>query len=164
MNATVPTSHEWKDEQQNRQKQEKTKGNIRTALLKNMSQQQQTAAHLVAAFSIYGYMIWVALSLLYPVANPVRHPAYRRTFWLSLLIAITIVSGGFVAGLKAGKIYNTFPTMGGDWIPPGLLALEPGWRNLTENMATVQFDIRLDSPVLVASAASRFAAARPESQ
>ena len=105
--------------------------------------QYRLTAHLVAALSIYAYMFWVALSLLNPIANPVRHPAYRHTLWLTLLIAITIISGGFVAGLKAGKIYNTFPKMGGDWIPPGLVALEPGWRNLTENMTTVQFNHRL---------------------
>ncbi|MEJ2299318.1 MAG: COX15/CtaA family protein, partial [Woeseiaceae bacterium] len=52
-------------------------------------------------------------------------------------------SGGFVAGLRAGKIYNTFPMMGEHWIPPGLMALEPFWRNLFENMVTVQFDHRL---------------------
>ena len=68
---------------------------------------------------------------------------YRRTLWLTALIAITIVSGGFVAGLKAGKIYNSFPMMGEFWIPPGLMALEPGWRNFFENMTTVQFDHRL---------------------
>ena len=105
--------------------------------------QYRLTAHLVAAFAIYTYIFWVALTLLYPVVEPVRHPAYRRTFWLTLLIAVTIVSGGFVAGLKAGSIYNTFPMMGDHWIPPGLTALEPLWRNLTENMTTVQFDHRL---------------------
>ena len=105
--------------------------------------QYRLTAHLVAAFTIYAYMLWVALTLLNPVASPTRHPLYRRTFWVTVLISITIVSGGFVAGLKAGKIYNTFPLMGEHWIPPGLAALEPWWRNLTENMTTVQFDHRL---------------------
>jgi len=56
---------------------------------------------------------------------------------------VTIISGGFVAGLKAGKIYNTFPKMGEHWIPPDFLALEPGWRNFFDNMAAVQFDHRV---------------------
>ena len=56
---------------------------------------------------------------------------------------MTVISGGFVAGLKAGKIYNTFPTMGGDWIPSGLLALDPAWRNFFDNPITAQFDHRL---------------------
>jgi len=105
--------------------------------------QYRLTAHLIAAFLIFAYMFWVALTLLYPATSQNRHPMYRRTLWLTALIAITIVSGGFVAGLKAGKIYNSFPMMGEFWIPPGLMALEPGWRNFFENMSTVQFDHRL---------------------
>jgi cytochrome c oxidase assembly protein subunit 15 len=59
-----------------------------------------------------------------------------------VLVSVTIISGGFVAGLKAGKIYNTFPMMGDYWLPPGLMAHEPFWRNFFDNMTTVQFDHR----------------------
>ncbi|MDH3533596.1 MAG: COX15/CtaA family protein, partial [Gammaproteobacteria bacterium] len=104
--------------------------------------QYRLTAHLVAAFLIYAYMFWVALSLLYPKSGDGRHPRFGTSLWLTVLISITIISGGFVAGLKAGKIYNTFPLMGSDVIPPGLTALEPVWRNLTENATTVQFDHR----------------------
>ena len=105
--------------------------------------QYRLTAHLVAAFLIYAYMFWVALSLLYPLRVGARHAWFGITVGLTGLISITIVSGGFVAGLKAGKIYNTFPMMGPDWIPPGLTTLEPAWRNFTENATTVQFDHRL---------------------
>ncbi len=100
-------------------------------------------AHLVAAFLIYAYMFWVALSLLYPRQGQSTHPWYSRTLALTALISVTIVSGGLVAGLKAGKIYNTFPKMGDYWLPPGMLSLEPAWRNFLDNLATVQFDHRL---------------------
>ena len=105
--------------------------------------QYRLTAHLVAAFLIYAYMLWVALSLLYPLRDGARHPWFGKTVGLTGLITLTIISGGFVAGLKAGKIYNTFPMMGDHWMPPGLTTLEPGWRNLTENATTVQFDHRL---------------------
>ena len=105
--------------------------------------QYRLTAHLVAAFLIYAYMFWVALSLLYPRHDSARHPWFGKTAGLTGLIAVTIVSGGFVAGLKAGKIYNTFPMMGTHWVPPGLTALDPAWRNLTENTTTVQFDHRV---------------------
>ena len=106
--------------------------------------QYRLTAHLAAAFIIYAYMFWVAMSLLFPRArNAQRHPWYGKTLALFVLITITVVSGGFVAGLKAGKIYNTFPMMGDYWLPPGLLALEPIWRNFFDNMTTVQFDHRL---------------------
>ncbi len=105
--------------------------------------QYRLTAHLVAAFVIYAYMLWVALSLLFPPpANAAKHPWYGRSLALITLISVTIVSGGFVAGLKAGKIYNTFPMMGDYWVPPGFFALEPFWRNFFDNMATVQFDHR----------------------
>jgi len=88
-------------------------------------------------------MFWVAMSLLYPRPdNAAKHPWYGKTLWLATLISITVISGGFVAGLKAGKIYNTFPMMGDHWFPPGLMALEPIWRNFFDNMTTVQFDHR----------------------
>jgi len=108
----------------------------------NVSQYRLTA-HLIAAFLIYSYMLWVALSLLFPPRSADRHPWYGKTLALTTLITVTIISGGFVAGLKAGKIYNTFPKMGEYWVPPDILALEPAWQNFFDNMATVQFDHRI---------------------
>ncbi len=106
--------------------------------------QYRLTAHLVSAFIIYAYILWVALSLLFPAPEGGRkHPWYGRTVAVTSLIAVTIISGGFVAGLKAGKIYNTFPMMGDFWVPPGLMALEPFWRNFFDNMVTAQFDHRV---------------------
>ena len=105
--------------------------------------QYRLTAHLFAAFLIYAYMFWVAMSLLFPVSGTRRHPCYRMSLALTALTSVTIISGGFVAGLKAGKIYNTFPMMGDYWLPPGTMALEPFWRNFFDNMTTVQFDHRV---------------------
>jgi cytochrome c oxidase assembly protein subunit 15 len=105
--------------------------------------QYRLTAHLVAAFLIYAYMFWVALSLLFPTTSKTAYPWYRKTLALTALIAVTVISGGFVAGLKAGKIYNTFPMMGDHWAPPGMFALDPWWINFFDNMATVQFDHRV---------------------
>lgn len=108
----------------------------------NVSQYRLTA-HLVAAFLIYAYMFWIAMTLLWPPAGNQSHPWYRRTVWLTALASVTIISGGFVAGLKAGKIYNTFPMMGNYWVPPDILQMDPLWLNVFENMATVQFNHRV---------------------
>lgn len=105
--------------------------------------QYRLTAHLVAAFLIYAYMFWVALSLLFPSGSNERHPWYGKTLALTTLVSVTVISGGFVAGLKAGKVFNTFPMMGEYWVPPGLMAIEPWWRNLFDNIATVQFDHRV---------------------
>jgi len=48
-----------------------------------------------------------------------------------------------VAGLKAGLDYNTYPLMDGRLVPAGYGLLQPFWRNLTENVAAVQFNHRL---------------------
>jgi cytochrome c oxidase assembly protein subunit 15 len=101
-------------------------------------------AHLGAAMLVYAMMLWRSLSLLHPAeAAGTRHRRYGKTLPLTALVTITVLSGGFVAGLKAGLIYNTFPMMGDYWIPPGLFALEPWWRNFFDNLTTVQFDHRL---------------------
>ncbi|MDH3265732.1 MAG: COX15/CtaA family protein [Gammaproteobacteria bacterium] len=105
--------------------------------------QYRLTAHLVAAILIYAYMLWVALSLLFPPSSEQNHHWYRNTLLLAWLVLVTIISGGFVAGLKAGEIYNTFPLMGNSLLPPGLLALDPVWRNAFDNMTTVQFDHRV---------------------
>lgn len=105
--------------------------------------QYRLAAHLIAAFIIYAYMFWVAMSLFYRHVDGVRHSWYARTLALVTLITVTVISGGFVAGLKAGLIYNTFPLMGGELVPSGMYALEPAWRNIFENPVTVQFNHRV---------------------
>ena len=105
--------------------------------------QYRLSAHLAAAFAIYAYMLWIALGLFYRDRDGPGHRWFGRGAALTTLIAITIVSGGFVAGLKAGYAYNTFPLMGGEWVPPGLLTFEPVWRNFFDNVVTVQFDHRV---------------------
>jgi cytochrome c oxidase assembly protein subunit 15 len=106
--------------------------------------QYRLTAHLGAAIAIYVYMLWIALSLIYPrTPDTSAHSWYPRTLALGALILATVMSGGFVAGLDAGLMYNTFPMMGNHWVPPGYLALAPGWRNLFENMAAVQFNHRV---------------------
>lgn len=113
--------------------------------------QYRLAAHLGLAFLIYAYLFWVALDLLAPVRrSSVRSTSdtgargFTRLAWLVTgLVLVTAISGGFVAGLKAGLAFNTFPLMDGQLIPDGLATLSPGWTNIFENVTTVQFDHRL---------------------
>lgn len=105
--------------------------------------QYRLTAHLLAAFVIYAYMLWVALSLIYPSRSEYRHAWATPTLLLTVLISTTIMSGGFVAGLRAGKIFNNFPMMGDGWLPPGGMSLAPFWKNFFANAATVQFNHRI---------------------
>jgi cytochrome c oxidase assembly protein subunit 15 len=116
---------------------------VKSGLVDNPSvSQYRLTAHLLAAFLIYAYMFWTALTLMMPSQGKKPHPAFGTTLFVTVLIGLTIMAGGLVAGLKAGKIYNTFPMMGDHWLPPGMFALTPLWRNFFDNMATVQFDHR----------------------
>lgn len=107
--------------------------------------QYRLVAHLSLAIVIYAYMFWLVMDLLDPERNVPR--SHNRLALASLgLLAfsfVTVVSGGFVAGLKAGFAFNTFPLMNGQWIPENILYMQPLWRNLFENIATVQFTHRL---------------------
>jgi len=114
--------------------------------------QYRLAAHLGLALAIYGYMFWVALDLLFPTGAGLKkdgrpqHGFFAAS--IALLVFLTAISGGFVAGTRAGFAYNTFPTMAGQWIPNGLFTLDPIWRNFSENLILVQFDHRLLATVL----------------
>jgi cytochrome c oxidase assembly protein subunit 15 len=107
--------------------------------------QYRLTAHLGLAVFIYGYMLYVALGLWFGTQRSAASPPGLRRAVAALwtLVFITLLSGGFVAGLKAGYAYNTFPLMNGSLIPESLLAQQPLWRNFFENVATVQFDHRV---------------------
>ena len=109
--------------------------------------QYRLALHMTLAVAIFGAVLWVALSLGSP---PRSAPAAQRPFRLraevaaiAALVLLQVVAGAFVAGLKAGSGWNTWPLMDGALIPQGLGALSPWWANLFENALTVQFNHRL---------------------
>ncbi|MGD8709987.1 MAG: COX15/CtaA family protein, partial [Ectothiorhodospiraceae bacterium] len=107
--------------------------------------QYRLTAHLMTAVLIYGAMLWVAFGLIDARArfSPVSAGFRRLLTAAFVLVCITIASGGFVAGLKAGFAYNTFPLMAGKLVPDGLLASNPWWTSFFEDITTVQFDHRV---------------------
>lgn len=111
-------------------------------------------AHLGLAFLIFAAMLWQAMELLWPRGQTVAHDSIRhasRLGWTVVaLTAFMVVTGGLVAGIRAGYAYNTFPLMNGHIVPPEILMLEPWWKNFFYNMATVQFDHRLGAWLLAA--------------
>ncbi len=109
-------------------------------------------AHLSLAFLIYATILWVALGLIWPRATERAGESVaplRRLAWgVTAAVAAMVVTGGFVAGIRAGKAYNTFPLMNGHVIPPEIFMLDPWYENAFNNMATVQFDHRLFAWIL----------------
>jgi len=68
---------------------------------------------------------------------------------LVFLILFQIYLGALVAGIHAGKAYNSWPLMDGAWIPDGLFILKPWWMNFFENALTVQFVHRIFAYLLL---------------
>jgi cytochrome c oxidase assembly protein subunit 15 len=108
--------------------------------------QYRLAAHLTLAFILLGVTVWTAADLLEGRRTNRGHARTARDHVIPCLVTlagITSASGALVAGLRAGRIYNTFPLMAGRIVPPGYATRSPWWRNLFESHAAVQFDHRV---------------------
>lgn len=116
--------------------------------------QERLAIHLMAALCLLGALVWTALDMR-ALARPKRIGAERPRGWIAPffgLLAVQLIFGALVAGTDAGFAFNTWPKMGEYWVPPGLSAMEPVWRNLLDNRVTLQFVHRCIA-ILVAGAA-----------
>jgi cytochrome c oxidase assembly protein subunit 15 len=116
--------------------------------------QQRLAIHLLLASLTFAALVWIASSLA-PRARE-QSAAWQRGLALAVLLVtfVQIFLGGLVAGLRAGRAYNTWPLMDGHFVPPAdvLTALSPVWRNFTDNIAMVQFQHRMVAYTLLALA------------
>lgn len=104
--------------------------------------QYRLVAHLGLAVAIYVAMLWTAFPLWrgeWP-ARAGSHPMLRWALALTGLVYVQMLLGGFVAGLHAGLIYNTWPLMDGQLIPNGLY---PSLIAPFEDVTTAQFNHRM---------------------
>jgi cytochrome c oxidase assembly protein subunit 15 len=104
--------------------------------------QYRLAAHLGLALLLYAWALWLASTLLTP---PPLTGSPRARVWSAAFtgyVFVTVIAGAFVAGLDAGHAWNTFPLMGGSFLPGGYGQMSPAWVNAFENPAAVQFHHR----------------------
>jgi heme a synthase len=116
--------------------------------------QYRLATHLVLALLIFAAIVWTLRRL---GENAPSSAPPRLKISAVILLALTFVQlylGALVAGLRAGKIYNTWPDIDGGFIPSAarLFFDVPWWRNLFENTLTVQFEHRMVAYTLFALA------------
>jgi cytochrome c oxidase assembly protein subunit 15 len=125
---------------------------VKSGLVDNPAvSQYRLTLHLVTAVLIYAYMVRVVVGLVKSGSSRVDTDIPRGVgIFVLTTILLMICSGGFVAGTHAGFIYNTFPTMGGDWIPDQVFALNPWWKNLFENPVAIQFVHRILALIVTA--------------
>ncbi len=72
--------------------------------------------HLIIAFFILSLIFWNYLKLK-NISFSQKKISFLLPFIFLILIFIQIVIGGFVSGMDAGKIYNSWPLMGISYFP-----------------------------------------------
>lgn len=122
--------------------------------------QYRLAAHLGLAVLLFAAMLWMALDL-WPSE---KIEGVQKFFPVALLLAgavyLQMILGAFVAGLRAGHVFNTWPLMDGKFFPDGYFSATPGFADLFETMAAVQFNHRIGAYLLIAAAIWFFLAVR----
>jgi cytochrome c oxidase assembly protein subunit 15 len=116
--------------------------------------QERLAIHLLLASITFAVITWIAASV-----NPRRPKIFGPTCTvLRIFAGLTIFAlllqislGGLVAGLRAGRAFNTWPLIDGEVFPSleKLTLLTPLWRNVLDNLLMVQFQHRLMAYMLV---------------
>src|SRR6478672_11030561 len=116
--------------------------------------QYRLAAHLMLALVIFAAIVWTVRRMS---ARRVITAPPRLKLFSQLLLGLTFLQiyfGALVAGLRAGRAYNTWPDIDGAFIPSAdrLFFETPWWRNLFDNVLTVQFEHRMTAYALLALA------------
>lgn len=117
--------------------------------------QYRLASHLILALLIFAAIVWTVRRLTErpPIVTPRRLKG--TSVALVVLTFVQIYMGALVAGLRAGRAYNTWPDIDGALIPSAdrLWFESPWWRNLFDNVLTVQFEHRMTAYALLLLAA-----------
>ena len=106
------------------------------------------------ALLIFAAIVWTLRRLTRPAAAVASARLKITGVALLALTFVQLYFGALVAGLRAGRVYNTWPDIDGAFIPSAarLFFEEPWWRNLFDNTLTVQFEHRMTAYALLALA------------
>ncbi|MCG2631832.1 COX15/CtaA family protein [Bradyrhizobium sp. WYCCWR 13023] len=112
--------------------------------------QYRLATHLVLALLIFAGIVWTVRRLADRAQLAVPMRLRFTSAVLVILTFIQIYFGALVAGLRAGRAYNTWPEIDGAFIPSAdrLWFETPWWRNMFDNVLTVQFEHRMTAYLL----------------
>ena len=107
------------------------------------------AAHLLLAIFILTFLVWLIMDVLRIKRIEVSNGTRRLSVGLLILLGFQLMMGAFTAGLDAGRGFNTYPLMHGQWLADAALMIEPSWRNIIENGVMIQFIHRWLGALLV---------------
>ena len=123
--------------------------------------QYRLAIHLGVALILFAAILWTAFEYLRPkAAGAAPAPHARWAKWFAGGVYLQMLLGALVAGLHAGLIYNTWPSMDGRFGPETPFFHRPWWINFFENDGLVQFDHRIGAYLIFFGAVVLFLAAR----
>ncbi len=116
--------------------------------------QYRLAIHLGVAIILLGAMLWTALDYLRTAHLGTRRAPHesKLAFAFIGLVYIQMLLGALVAGLHAGLVYNTWPSMNGQLLPENPFFSSPWWINFFENPGLAQFDHRIAAYLVAAGA------------
>lgn len=100
--------------------------------------------HLTNAVIIYALLLWTSVEYYHlKSANFISIRSKNILILISIiLVFVTILSGGFMAGSHAGQSFNTYPLMNGKIIPDDIYLEDLGFLNIFENTVTINFNHR----------------------
>lgn len=118
------------------------------------------AIHLMSAFTLFAFTFLFALRLIYPREKLAENNASglrSASVILFAVLIIQIVYGAFTAGyvegdashIRPGKIFNTWPKMGDEWMPEQVTMKDNFFLNFFENASGIQFMHRTIAVVVV---------------
>ena len=100
--------------------------------------------HLTNAVIIYALLLWTSVEYFHlKSTNFISIRSKNVLILISIiLVFVTILSGGFMAGSHAGQSFNTYPLMNGKIIPDDIYLEDLGFLNMFENTVTINFNHR----------------------
>ncbi|MEO1241837.1 MAG: COX15/CtaA family protein [Pseudomonadota bacterium] len=122
--------------------------------------QYRLAAHLSLAVFLFALMFSLALDLWPSRKVVVSRGLQFGALALSIGVFAQMILGAFVAGLRAGRTFNTWPLMDGKFFPDGYFVGAPGLNDMFETIAAVQFNHRIGAYLVAGGALWFWFAAR----
>ncbi|HEY2071881.1 MAG TPA: COX15/CtaA family protein [Rhizomicrobium sp.] len=115
--------------------------------------QYRLAIHLGVAIILFGAILWTAFEYLRPRPAGARAASFAGwALGFAGLVYVQMLLGAIVAGLHAGLVYNTWPSMNGTFVPSEAMFYKPWYINVFENPALAQFDHRMVAYTVVLAA------------